>query len=79
MNIQFYSFLSCIIHMKIINNYNMGGSLVENPRASILQLYAFISIKKQVLKIKNIYLHLLVDKFMVRETTKYLMNLLILS
>jgi hypothetical protein len=32
--------------MKIINNYNMGGSLVENPWASLLQLYAFISIKK---------------------------------
>jgi hypothetical protein len=50
----------------------MGGSLVENPWASLLQLYAFISRKKQVFKIKNLYLHLLVDKFMVRETTKYL-------
>jgi len=52
----------------------MGGSLVQNPWASLLQLYAFISVKKRVLKIKNIYLHLLFDKFMVRETTKYLMK-----
>ncbi len=60
--------------MKIINNYYMGGSLVENPWASLLQVYAFNFVKKQVLKIKNTYLHLLVDKFMVRETTKYLMK-----
>jgi hypothetical protein len=59
--------------MKIINNYNMSGSGRKSLGKSITIICIYFH-KKKVLKIKNIYLHLLVDKFMVRETTKYLMN-----
>jgi hypothetical protein len=46
----------------------MGGSLVENLWASLLQLYAFFSIKKKFWKLKKyIFIYWLINSWLGRQ------------